>query len=329
MKIRIDRSSDISIRQQLKGAIENDISFGDKAVGDPLPSVRELAQQVGVAPVTVSKVYTALKAEGLIEARSGSGTFVADSALARIGSHAEKPRLQREIDAVFDLALKLGCTPSQFLTLVNGRIANHVASGDRKRIIMLGRFDDATASYARCIERQVGRLATVDATTMTELKSAPELRAGLRAGDLVLTFSYLEDEARRLLPEAKVLSLHFIPSEATRMALASIDPDARVGVVSRFADFLPILSLGVRRFAAHLQYVTTHAADDPSMPEALADCDVVILSTGAEEAAKSAPPEAVRIEYRHVPDPGDINARVIPLLTQEAMPEGRGRKEAS
>lgn len=329
MKIRIDRNSDIPIHQQLKGGIENAISFGDRVAGDPLPSVRELAKQIGVAPVTVSKVYNALKAEGLIETRSGSGTFVADSALTRIANHHEMPRLRRDIDAVIDLALKLGCTPSQFLALTNGRLASRVVSGDRKRITMLGRFDDATASYARFIEKQIGPLASVDATTMDRLTSDLSLRDRIGTDDLILTFSYLEEEARKLLPDAKIVSLRFIPSEATRMALAAIDPAARVCVVSRFADFLPSLILGVRRFAAHLQYVTTFEFDDPALPTALAECDVLILSTGGEGAARFAPPEATRIEYRHVPDPGDINAQVIPLISQAATPEGRGRKEAS
>lgn len=329
MKIRIDRSSDIPIHQQLKGGIENAISFGDWVVGDSLPSVRELAKQVGVAPVTVSKVYNALKDERLIETRSGSGTFVADSAFARIADHSEMPRLRHDIDAVIDLALNLGCSPSQFLALINGRVASHVASSDRKRITMIGRFDDATASYANFIEQQIGHLASVDATTMERLtsESAPSERIG--ADGLVLTFSYLEEEVRKLLPETKVVSLLFIPSEATRLALAAIDPAARVCVVSRFADFLPSLILGVRRFAAHLQFVTTYVFDDPALPTALADCDVLIHSTGGEGAVRFAPPEATKIEYRHIPDPGDINARVIPLITQATTPEGSGRKEAS
>jgi hypothetical protein len=135
-----------------------------------------------------------------------------------------------------------------------------------------------------------------------------------------------------------ILSIRFIPSEATRMALASLDPMARVGVVSRFADFLPVLTLGVRRFAAHVRDIVAANLDDPNIATLLADCDVVVLATGADEAARMAKPGAARVEYRHIPDPGDIDRLVMPLLGPIPEPQGLladgqpvtlARKEAS
>lgn len=329
MKIAIDRSSAISIRQQLRGAIEHEIAFGGRAAGDPLPSVRELAEQLGMAPVTVSKVYADLKAAGRIAARSGSGTYVAESSLARISGCTEMPRLRRDIDAVIDLAVEAGCSPADILSLIAARVTHRVQSEARRTIVMLGLFGDATASYARCVEDQVGHLAAVEPLTLDRLGADGELRDRVRGADLVLTFADLEENIARLLPDVRVLSLRFIPSEATRVALAAIDPMRRVGVVSRFAGFLPILSLGVRRFAAHLQSVTAHALDDPGLPAALAACDVLVLSTGAEAAADYARPGALKIEYRHVPDPGDIARRVIPHLLDSDVPSGSDIKEAS
>ncbi len=329
MRIKIDRKSAISIRQQLKGAIEHEISFGALQSGDPLPSVRDLAEQVGVAPMTVSKVYGDLKSGGLVEGRSGSGTFVAETAFGQMADRAVIHRLRKEIDAVIDLALKTGLKPADILTMINARVTYRLGTGPRKDLVMVGLFSDATTSYARCVEDQVGHLASVEATTLDRVTADAALRARVAAADLILTFANLEDDIRRLLPEARVLSLRFIPSEATRMALASLDPMARVCVVSRFADFLPILSLGVRRFAAHLQGVTTLALDDPALPAALADCDVLVLSTGAEAAAVHARPGAQQIEYRHIPDPGDVDRLVIPFITNAEDPVEGGRKEAS
>ena len=329
MKIKMDRTSTLSVRQQLHGAIEHEIAFGGKVAGDPLPSVRELAEQLGVAPVTVSKVYADLKAAGRIAARSGSGTYVADSSFARAAGSSETPRLRREIDAVIDLALKAGCSPADILSMINARVTYRLGSRARKTIVMLGIFGEATASYARCVEDQVGHLASVGSLTLDRLHADPELRDRVLAADLVLTFATLEGDIRRLVPEARVLSLRFIPSEATRLALAAIDPMRRVGVVSRFAEFLPILRLGVRRFAAHLQAVTAHTLEDPDLPAALAACDVLVLSTGADAAADHARRGARRIEFRHVPDPGDIDRRVVPHLLGSGLPSGSDIREAS
>lgn len=329
MKIRIDRASPISVRQQLRGAIEHEIAFGGKTVGDPLPSVRDLAGTLGVAPVTVSKVYAELKADGLIVSRSGSGTFVADSPFARMAGQADMLRLRRDIDAVIDLAVQAGCAPADLLAVINARVTHRIGSISRGRIVMLGIFGDATASYARCIEDQVGHLAAVEAATVDQLDTDAELRERVRGADLVLTFASLEARIARLLPGVPLLSLRFIPAEATRLALAAIDPLRRVGVVSRFPEFLPILNLGVRRFAAHLQPVASLVLDDPGLPAALAGCDVLVVSTGAEAAAAHAAPGATTIEYRHIPDPGDIDRRVASRLLPPETQSSRDIKEAS
>ena len=57
--------------------IRDRIVSGDLAVGDRVPSTREIMQRWGVAMATASKVLAALKDEGLVLARPGMGTVVA------------------------------------------------------------------------------------------------------------------------------------------------------------------------------------------------------------------------------------------------------------
>ncbi|MBI1170446.1 GntR family transcriptional regulator [bacterium] len=314
VKVQIDRKSNLSLRQQLKGALEHAITFGEWPIGSSLPSVRDLALQADVAPMTVAKVYAELKAAGLIETRSGSGTFVADSAQARLASGSEMLRLRGAIDAVIDQAINLGAAPEDLAGLIHARVTARLALGRRQFIAMVGLFADATASYAQRVADQVGDHAFVEATTLDQITADPAYQKRLQGADIVLTFSNLQAAVTAALPGVPILSIRFIPSEATRMALASIDPMAKVGVVSRFADFLPVLTLGVRRFAAHVRDIVAANLDDPDIAALLADCDAVVLATGADAAARLAKPGAPRIEYRHIPDPGDIDRLVMPLL---------------
>lgn len=60
------------IAEQLRGLIQAGRLIGDER----LPSVRQLASDLGIAPGTVAKAYRALEAEGLIVSRIGSGTRV-------------------------------------------------------------------------------------------------------------------------------------------------------------------------------------------------------------------------------------------------------------
>src|SRR5215469_6065514 len=68
--------------QQLAEGIAQQIRNGALPLGTRLPPLRELAKRQAVALVTASQAYEALAAEGLVEARTGRGTFVAFDAEA-------------------------------------------------------------------------------------------------------------------------------------------------------------------------------------------------------------------------------------------------------
>lgn len=70
------------IQNQIRGLIETGALGRDQR----LPSVRQLAGDLGVAPGTVAKAYRALEADGTLVTRIGSGTRVGSEAAATPGS---------------------------------------------------------------------------------------------------------------------------------------------------------------------------------------------------------------------------------------------------
>ena len=66
MIIRIDELSDIPIYLQLRNQIVMGISSGELKAGEKLPTVRDLALEMGINTMTVSKSYQLLKTEGYI-----------------------------------------------------------------------------------------------------------------------------------------------------------------------------------------------------------------------------------------------------------------------
>lgn len=64
------------IRDQLRGLI----SSGQLAADQRIPSVRQLAHDLGVAPGTVAKAYRTLEKDGILVTRIGAGTRVATTA---------------------------------------------------------------------------------------------------------------------------------------------------------------------------------------------------------------------------------------------------------
>ncbi|MGV8953919.1 MAG: GntR family transcriptional regulator, partial [Cypionkella sp.] len=243
MRIYIDRKLALSPRQQIRGAIEHEISFGGLKVGAALPSVRDLADQTGVAPMTISSLYADLKADGLIETRSGSGTFVADSPLAAASGLRAAQSLRVQIDSLIDQSAELGLRPADIVAMITSRVIHRQHRVNLPLIVMVGIFGDVTASYADRVATQVGTLAVVKPVTIDLMRTDVAALDMVRNADLVLTFSNLHPDVEALTSRRDIISLRFIPSEPTRMALASLDPMARVAVVSRFVEFLPILTL--------------------------------------------------------------------------------------
>jgi DNA-binding transcriptional MocR family regulator len=77
MQFELDRQSRQPIYRQLANKIQQRIQNGDLPAGTRLPTVRRLAQQLGVTRLTVHSAYAELQAGGWIEATVGRGTFVA------------------------------------------------------------------------------------------------------------------------------------------------------------------------------------------------------------------------------------------------------------
>lgn len=74
--VSIDPRDPTPIYAQLERGLRAAIATGRLAIGDQLPTVRELAVQVRVNGNTVARVYTSLERAGVIETKRGVGSFV-------------------------------------------------------------------------------------------------------------------------------------------------------------------------------------------------------------------------------------------------------------
>lgn len=320
-RLTLDRSLPVPLGTQLRGLIEYGIACGELVAGERLPSVRELAEALRVAPMTVSQVYRDLKAAGLIEARAGSGTFVAQA--AGTGTALPDPRLgafHRRLDAVLEDGLALGLGAGEIAGLVGARLqrlGRGARPARRHRLVLVGIFEAATAAYAEAVARHLG--VVVEPTTVDALGADPALRSHVGSADLVLTLAYRRREVEALLPGRPVAAISFIPSEATRRALASLGPDARVLAVSRFPEFLPLMKPGVQRFAPHAGAVTAAVLDSEGLDALVAAHSVVVHATGCEALLARLPPGTLAIEYRHRPDPLSLDRVVRPLLEGQPL----------
>ncbi len=75
--LRIDPSDAIPIWKQIEEGVQHLIATGTLGPNDPIASVREMARELRVNPLTVSKAYRRLADSGVLKVRRGEGTYVA------------------------------------------------------------------------------------------------------------------------------------------------------------------------------------------------------------------------------------------------------------
>ncbi|MFG6486634.1 GntR family transcriptional regulator [Roseateles sp. BYS78W] len=75
--VHINTGSPEPIYRQLIEQVKRRVAAGQLKAGDEIPSVRELAQALAVHPMTISKAYSQLEADGVLERRRGLSMVVA------------------------------------------------------------------------------------------------------------------------------------------------------------------------------------------------------------------------------------------------------------
>ncbi len=103
------------IYRQLRDLVVARILDGLLGEGDPLPSVRQVAAEYRVNPLTVLKSYQGLVEEGLVESRRGLGMFVVAGAREVLLEGERKRFLEEEWPRVHATIRRLGLKPKELL----------------------------------------------------------------------------------------------------------------------------------------------------------------------------------------------------------------------
>ncbi len=92
---RLDPRSPTPLYEQIASRIRLGVAAGDLAAGQLLPSVRQFAADLRVNPATVVQAYRGLEAEGLVERKHGSVTFVRE-----VSSQRRTDEMKRQADGL-------------------------------------------------------------------------------------------------------------------------------------------------------------------------------------------------------------------------------------
>ena len=120
MIINLNMNSDVPIYVQLRNEIVMGIGRGEIKRGESLPTVRQMAADIGVNTMTVNKAYKILKDEGYIEIDRRHGAKVNPSINL---SFEFKEKLESELELLVAESVLKGISKEEFLNMFNSVFA--------------------------------------------------------------------------------------------------------------------------------------------------------------------------------------------------------------
>ncbi|NED96495.1 GntR family transcriptional regulator [Phytoactinopolyspora alkaliphila] len=317
--LNIVRKAGAPIHEQLRHHLQYLITTAALGPGAPLPSVRQLAEELHVARATVQRAYTELQTLGLIEARHGAGTFVVDFRRA-VGSIEGSKELSAIVETAISDARRLGLDLRDLERLLHVQVRAELRSEGEFLICYVDEFDFSVGHTAVLIESLTDlpvRIVRVDWRRCRNGDREP--LAALEAADLIVCAPYVFGPVNRMLElhSADVEGITFVLHDEVAAALSQLDPASRVGIVATRPEYMSWTSAVVTSRVVTAEEIRQAALTDVAGTEAmLREVDVVVYGSGSRPEIEKLLPAGVRsVELRHVPDPNSL-IRLRDLVTR-------------
>ncbi|MDD7401008.1 MAG: GntR family transcriptional regulator [Eubacteriales bacterium] len=129
---QIDQQSRVPLYEQLKRQVLNLAALGLLEENEQMPSVRQLASDLGINPNTVQKAYRELERDGLIYTLPGRGSF-----LAATDAHVDaiKEGLHQRLAETIEMALRSGFSQALiedlFAKVLAEKLLEHMSQGPK------------------------------------------------------------------------------------------------------------------------------------------------------------------------------------------------------
>ena len=233
MRLWLNRTGEVSLREQLVTQVTLGILCHELAPGDRLPSTRELARRYNIHANTASAAYKQLEQEGWLEFRHGSGVFV--RAKQPTAPHSPEMAAEFALDHLIgDLmakARKLGVADS----LLRERLRRWLSLAPPSRWLVI----EPDAELRRILMHEMKQALTLPIAGCTPEECT---HPSLLNGSMLVTVPSKAEMVRKLLPagtELTVLQVHPVSPELMARLQRYMPEHAGdlVGIASRWKEF--------------------------------------------------------------------------------------------
>ncbi|WP_170176137.1 GntR family transcriptional regulator [Lentzea flaviverrucosa] len=284
MRIAINRTMGVPLATQIRDQIVAAIASGQLSRGDRLPTIRQLAEFLGINRNTVAQGYRQLEAEGYVSTRAGGGTTVAETAATADALRAGA--LRELVATALRTAEAAGFDAREFAELAYYQSAQQPL---RPWILVVDEYDGELASLSDAVRAALPD-STVHGMTLADLASltVSDRAARLRRFDFALVPFYCLEHVNSLLAGADLptLAAGVGPSLKVLQRIRETSADKRVAIVCSEPEGPSYMERSLRRAEVIPAEVRHAHLGQDSLAAVLLDADLVIASEGSVDTVR-------------------------------------------
>jgi len=269
---------DIPIYQQLVDRVRAAVKQGTLVSGTQLPTVQDLAQQLGVARGTVKRAYDELERDGLVEKIQGRGTFVCYRP-ATPGNRKEQA--MAAIDDLLDRLEAMGFSAGEVNIFLDLKLREREDRVCRLKVAVL----ECNPENLSQLSEQLRSIEGIEVCSylVDNIRNYPYHLA--EDMDLIVTTTEHAAELASLIPENKRLVRIALRLQTRCLSrILRIRSDARVGILSYSSRFGQVLSNTCRSYNHSIRLTDSQVfSGDLDMDAFLNDKDVVLVPRDYEK----------------------------------------------
>ena len=290
-KFVVNNKIDTPIYRQLANQINSLVASGELAVGTKMPTVREMADTLGVAQGTVKRAYDELETMGVIEKTQGKGTFIKEVAPAvDMGSGSRKDRAMSSIDRMFDDLEELGFSTTEIEIFLELKKRERESRHEKMKIAVV-----------ECNPETLYSL--VDQLRSPELDIYPFLLDDIRRNpykidesmNLIITSATHFDELNAAVSQKeKLLRIALSLTTSSVYDMLMIPPQSKIGVMSQSERFGNMIVNEMEKYNLKVDWDEPITFDNCNSPESwISEKDYILLPEDYESFCGSKTADAL------------------------------------
>ena len=276
LNLKLDGNGDSPLYKQIVDAIQRAVHTGKLPSGYKLPTVRELADEMGISRGTIKHAYDQLERLSIVEMTQGKGTFVLGQTEEDNASRKEKA--MAAIDQLFEQLEDLGFTPREMEIYVGLKLRGLEEKYDVVKVAIM----DCNPETLHLIEDQLSQIGYAEVASFG-LSQLNEVVEKLNSDyDLILTTSTHYAQVEHFIHPSKILGMMaLMPTTQTIIQLAKILDEASVGIVTASDNFAGIIRRNCQGMGDWSKHMEAHLLGNrDKLRLFLMDKDVIILPEG-------------------------------------------------